>query len=252
MKLTQEYENNEPAEGNRSLQYFGLALFLHLDFFHVTRDTKFGKSRPDTRIFLFKRPMQEDLRRRVMHSAGTHGYNFEDAQKEWLWIIEKTTTAATKYVSKRTGSGKAKDNPLVMNKHKELVSDAFKYALRVAGGYVTEREQMKESWSIQPTLFFADDDSNWIYIRHDNPANDIYKIGVTKRRGKRDSAYQTHSAESREIATYPESEHLTEKRIHAYFASKRIKREFFRLNPEDVATVTSPKKMREALKMKID
>lgn len=247
MRLTQEYENNEPFEGNRSNQYFGLALFLEREFFHTTSDTKFGKKRPDPRIFLFKRSMQEDLRRRIMHAAGVHRVGFDDAQREWLWIIAKTTEAATKFISKRTPMGKSKDHPLSMKKHGGDVIEAFKYALRVAGGYVVEREQIKETWSTDPTLFFDDSDSVWIYVRHDHPLGDLYKIGKTTRRGKRDSAYATHSAESREIAAYPESEYLTEKKIHAHFARKRVKREFFRLSPEDVLTVTDPRKMRAAL-----
>lgn len=247
MKLTQEYENNEPSEGNRSNQYFGLALFLELGFFQVTRDTKFGKSRPDPRIFLFRRPLQEAMRRRIMHAAGRHQFSLDDAQKEWLWIIEKTTAAATKYVTKKTYCGKNKADPLSIVEHKQLVEAAFAYALRVAAGYVAEREEMKETWSIQPTLFFAEDNSTWIYIRQDHPSSDLYKIGKTTRKAKRDSAYATHSAESREIASYPESEHVTEKKIHAHFAPKRFKREFFRLDPDDVATVCDPKRMRAAI-----
>ena len=247
MKLTQEYHNNEPSEGNRSNQYFGLSLFLELSFFQVTRDTKFGKSRPDPRIFLFRRPLQEAMRRRVMRAAGKHGFSLDDAQKEWLWIIDKTTAAATKYINKKTDCGKSKTSPLLISEHKDLVESAFAYALRVAAGYVAEREEMKETWSIQPTLFFADNDSTWIYIRQDHPNSDIYKIGKTTRRAKRNSAYATHSAQSKEVASYPETEHVTEKKIHAYFAGKRYKREFFRLTLDDVATVCDPKRMRNAI-----
>ena len=182
-----------------------------------------------------------------MEAAQGFGISMDEAETEWLRIVSQGTAKATKYVQAKTDSGRAKDQPLTVGLHRKIVEDSFKTALRIVSGTVHEREMIRETWTIQPGLDFGSDDSVWIYIRHDHPSSDLYKIGKTMRKDKRSSAYETHSAESREIATYPESEHLTEKKIHAYFASKRFKREFFRLTPEEVATVTDPKKMRAAL-----
>ena len=247
MKITTQYENHEPFEGNRSLQYLGIALFMEADFFHITRDTKFGKPRPDPRINLFNRKLQKYLRQRIMDAAKSFGISMEESEGEWLKIVYQGTGKATKYVQGKTDAGRSKEQPLTVGSHRKIVEDSFKVALRAVSGTVHEREMIRETWTIQPGLDFGSDDSVWIYIRHDHPSSDLYKIGKTMRKDKRSSAYETHSAESREIATYPESDHLTEKKIHAYFASKRFKREFFRLTPEDVATVTDPKKMRAAL-----
>ena len=247
MKITTQYENHEPFEGNRSLQYLGIALFMEADFFNITRDTKFGKPRPDPRINLFNRKLQEDLRRRIMDAAKSFGISMEEAEGEWLKIVAQGTGKATKYVQGKTDAGRLKDQPLTVGLHRKIVEDSFKIALRAVSGTVHEREMISETWTIQSGLDFGTDDSVWIYIRRDHPTSEFYKIGETKRSDKRESAYKTHSAESVLLATYRASEYLTEKKIHDHFAKKRTHREFFKLSPEDVETVCDPKKMRAAL-----
>jgi len=247
MKLSQRYLNEESFEGNRSCQFFGIELFMEKAFFHRTSTTKFGPPRPDTRIALFNRKMQESQRARINDAAEKHGVSKMQAKVEWELIVVHATRAATDFIKKRTSKGQDRENPLTVSEHSNLIKDAFRHAFRISGGHVEDRENFLDAWTIQPNLFFAEDDSTWIYIRHDHPSSDLYKIGKTMRKDKRSSAYETHSAESREIATYPETEHLTEKKIHAHFASKRYKREFFRLTAQEVDTVTDPKKMRAAL-----
>ena len=250
MKITTQFENLEPFEGNRSVQYLGIALFMHRDFFHITRDTKFGKPRPDPRIVLFNRKIQDNLRQRLMAAAESLQIGLDESENEWIEIVSKGTLKATQFAQSKTKAGRLKQKPLIIEKHKEIVEGAFKEALVLVSGLVHEREALRETWTIQPSLNFAFDDLSWVYIRRDSPYTDIYKIGRTTRREKRDSAYATHSAESKEIAAYPESEYLTEKLVHDFFAAKRTHREFFRLTPDEVSIVTDPQKMRAALNKK--
>jgi hypothetical protein len=247
MKITTQFENMEPFEGNRSIQYLGIALFMHRDFFHITRDTKFGKARPDPRIVMFNRKIQDNLRRRLMDAAESLEISSDEAESKWVEIVFKGTLKATSYVQSKTGAGRLKEEPLTIENHKEIVKGAFKDALVLVSGLVHERETLRETWNIQPSLNFGSDDLVWVYIRRDNPHTNVYKIGKTMRREKRNSTYATHSAESKEIAAYPESEHLTEKLIHDFFSAKRTHREFFRLTPDEVALVVDPKRMRAAI-----
>ena len=182
-----------------------------------------------------------------MTAASNLSISMEDAESEWLKIVSQGTAKATKFLIEKTDCGSSKLNPLTVAKHAKIVQESFKIALRIVSGTVHERETIRDSWTIQPGLDFGSDDSSWIYVRHDHPTSDIYKIGRTTRKEKRNSAYATHSAESKEIASYPETEHLTEKKIHNHFSSKRVKLEFFRLNQDDVETVICPKKMRKAI-----
>jgi hypothetical protein len=248
MKLSQRYTNEEAFEGNRSSQFFGIELFMEKAFFHKTSTTKFGSPRPDTRIAVFDRKLQESQRSRINAAAERHGLTKMQAKVEWEIIVLQATKAATDFIKSRTDCGRDKNDPLTLENHSDLIKQAFRHAIKTSGGIVEERENFKDSWTIEMTLLFTDDNSNWIYIRHDHPSSDIYKIGVTKRREKRNSAYATHSAESREIATYPEAEHLTEKKIHKHFSKKRVKLEFFRLSSEDVELVSDPVKMAAAIR----
>ena len=88
MKITTQFENLEPFEGNRSVQYLGIALFMHRDFFHITRDTKFGKPRPDPRIVLFNRKIQDNLRQRLMAAAESLQIGLDESENEWIEIFK--------------------------------------------------------------------------------------------------------------------------------------------------------------------
>ena len=246
-KITTCYEQQEPFEGNRSPSYFGIALFLERDFFDVTRDMKAGSPRPDPRIKLFDRGGQKKLRDRILVAASQFGVDGETATSEWEKIVKGATSSATEHISLQTEAGKTKASPLILRKHAAIVVEAYRVACRFAGGLVYERETIQSSWPSQGSFDLSVDTQTFIYIRKDNPKNDLYKIGKTKRRAERHSAYGTHSAESQLLAEYPEAGALTEAAIHQYFSSQRSHREFFRLSDDDVQLVISERAMRRAI-----
>lgn len=240
-------------EGNRSLQYIGLALFMEREFFHITRNTAFGKPRPDPRIKLFDRKAQEDLRRRIMKAAGKYRVPFEDASKEWAWIVGKATDKATEIARKLTDAGRDKSNPLTVGEHSSLVVESFAPAFRLAAGYVHEREVSRKSWTApdeQPNLGldFEDCGQTILYVILTHPKSDLYKIGHTTDLPSRLKSYNTHSPEHELIAAYPETEEITERKVHLFFAEKREKREFFKLSESDLTLLKDPQKLRVALK----
>ena len=248
MKITTQYKNNEPAQGSRSGQYLGLALFMETDFFHVAKVTKWGLPYPDTRINLFTRKTQEWLRMRIGAAAEEFAMSRTDARIEWCDIVKRGTAKATEYIKAQTSAGMSKDSPLTLTKHGALVSRAFKVAVREVGGIVTERETFKDSWTVQPSFDLDTPKGDTLYFRRDGYA---VKIGKTKRpgvgTGTRDSAFKTHSYSSEIIAEYPERGILNEKNVHAYFKPKWDHLEFFKLSPEDIEIATDPKKMMQAL-----
>lgn len=251
MKITTRYENKEPFEGNRSTQYMGLALFMDMGFFSLTSDNRGGAPRPDPRINLFTRKVQEGLRKRIFSAASELGFRGSEAGIEWEEIVKTGTAKATEYMKAQTPAGSSKDWPLTLTENAGLVAKSFKVAFREAGGIVAEREEFKDSWNVQPSLDLAPPKDRWIYVRKDHPLTDTHKIGVTTRPGYgskcRDSEYNTHAAESEILVEYRECGILTEKNVQLFYKEKWLKLEFFKLSPEDLEIVTDPKKMTQAL-----
>tara|TARA_R110002153_G_scaffold171440_1_gene324289 strand:+ start:2138 stop:2833 length:696 start_codon:yes stop_codon:yes gene_type:complete len=224
---------------------------METDFFHVANVTKWGLPYPDTRINLFTRKTQEGLRMRIWAAAEEFGMSRTDAGIEWCEIVKRGTAKATEYIKAQTSAGTSKDFPLKLTEHGALVSRSFEVAVREVGGIVTEREAFKGSWTAHPSFDLDPPKESRIYVRHDHPSTDTYKIGMTTRPGSgsnsRNSEYNTHSAESVMIAEYRECGILTEKNVHLFYKEKRLKLEFFKLSPEDVEIVTDPKKMTRVL-----
>jgi hypothetical protein len=251
MKITTKYKNGDPFMGNRSTQFMGISLLMEAGFFNLTRHMAWGEPHPDTRINLFILKTQEELRDRLLQSADAVGLSKGEAGAEWAEIVKIGTAKATEYIKAKTSAGKSNDCPLTLTEHGELVSSAFKVAFREASGIVNEREAFEDSWTVQPSFDLSPPKERRIYIRHDHPSTDTYKIGMTTRPGigskSRDSEYNTHSAESVIIAEYTESGILNEKNLHSYFKPKWLKLEFFQLSADDLEIATDPKKMMQAL-----
>ena len=251
MNITTQYEKGDPFAGNRSKQFMGISLLMDAEFFNLTKDTIQGEPRPDPRIRLFRPKIQEEIRDRLYESADAVGLSKGEAGAEWAEIVKIGTAKATEYIKAKTSAGKSNDCPLTLTEHGELVSSAFKVAFREASGIVNEREAFEDSWTVQPSFDLSPPKERRIYIRHDHPSTDTYKIGMTTRPGigskSRDAEYNTHSAESVIIAEYPESGIMNEKNVHAYFKPKWLKLEFFKLSPEEIEIVKDPKKMMQAL-----
>ena len=248
MKITTKYKNGDPFMGNRSTQFMGIALLMEAGFFNLTRHMAWGEPHPDTRINLFILKTQEELRDRLLQSADAVGLSKVEAGAEWAEIVKIGTAKATEYIKAKTSAGTSNDCPLTLTEHGEIVSSAFKVALREVSGIVNERETFKDSWTVQPSFDLDTPKGDTLYSRMDG---DVIKIGKTKRpgvgTGTRNSEYNTHSYSSELIAEYPESGIMNEKNVHAYFKPKWDHLEFFKLSPEDIEIATDPKKMMQAL-----
>tara|TARA_R110000824_G_scaffold106133_1_gene250759 strand:- start:1084 stop:1848 length:765 start_codon:yes stop_codon:yes gene_type:complete len=247
MKITTQYKNNEPAQGSRSGQYLGLALFMETDFFHVANVTKWGLPYPDTRINLFTRKTQEGLRMRIWAAAEEFSLSRTEAGIEWSEIVKRGTAKATEYIKDQTSAGTSKDYPLTLTEHGALVSRAFKVAVREVGGIVTEREEFKGSWTVHPSFDLSEPSGIRIYIRKNHPAEMLFKIGKSGKMKERDASYRTHSPTSVKLAQYFERGILKEKNLHLYYKEKRVQNEFFKLSADDLEIATDPKKMMQVL-----
>ena len=236
MNLQTKRHNKIPVEGNRS-SYIGLNLFMSQDFFNATSDMESGPKRPDPRIKIYSTKSQVELRRRLFQKAEIDGISIEEVEAEWRLRTKESTEIATKVFREEIPASKPGDPVWFTPENKKAVIKALRIGEKHAAAEVYHVEKYPNSWGIELQNEMKFENPLMLYVRDDTDGN--YKIGQTRKSDARESAYKTHTMKSVLLAEYEQFGILNETNVHAFFADKRVKREFFRLTPTDLEIVTN-------------
>ena len=260
MKHTTMTKNGYPARGDRSKTYYGIGLWMDINYFAMTKDGIQGEDRTDPRVPIFnEQRIQNKLRQKFFEYGNRMNFKKAQIQAEWEKIINKCNRKTTDFfitnfpqfdscVARLDDYVLGQDYLPFDEKTKAMVMSAEKHAYGVACNEIRKRQKHRNQWDVNAASkelilpgFSEYQNPGYIYLVKDE-GKTIVKIGKTSEKDPRERlrknctyAPDTFMIFSAYVEDYEIVENeLKEKYRHLLYKNKNNRREWFDLSDEQV------------------